>query len=128
MTLYLKIIILFIVALQVSKQCPRTYTSAFCLLEAHPLRMASSMPSYALFFYIPALPEYKKTGQSPIYILGAYLCHRFLIQSFQSIFPDGISHFRTFRVLYSPLHLTQLYFWNNRKSMLQTDNVSNSLQ
>ena len=27
---------LIIVASQVSKQCPRTYTGAFCLLEAHP--------------------------------------------------------------------------------------------
>ena len=26
----------YIVASQVSKQCPRTYPSAFCLLEAHP--------------------------------------------------------------------------------------------
>ncbi len=27
---------IFVVASQVSKQCPRTYTGAFCLLEAHP--------------------------------------------------------------------------------------------
>ena len=91
--------------------------------ERNRMKRFCSFPQTAVCF--PRLISYPSACKS--FRSSSKIC-RFLIQAFQNIFPDDIPHAHTFRVLCSPLPLTRLYLWNNRKSMLQTDNVTKSLQ
>ena len=85
-------ILLIIVASQVSMQCSRTYTSAFCLLEAHPQSPKNVIFDAKLRLHFVDADTFllcrniKKRGQPPICIFDdcpySYLsCFRFFFMS-----------------------------------------------
>ena len=53
---------------------------------------------------------------------------RIFVQTIQDIFSDSVTHTWTFRVCGSFLPLARFCLWNDRQSMFQTDNVTQSLK